>query len=190
MDNYLPEEYVMIIEGLQPIIDEHGLDKVTISGLVRGSIEIQQQPVQAVNRVWKSKTGEVFTIKPSNIKVNLGFALGNTFRLKTLFNQKDIWLVFAIIHMVVNLFTDAVKRVDETSALVLLAVYRLQNGNLEKILDYTKRINPENSNILMDEKTCFKALENLQELKCIELKENGEYILRESVDSSLYSLPN
>ncbi len=187
MDNYLPEEYERIIQNLQPIIDEHELDKITIAGLVRGSIEIEQQPIQAASRIWTTKNGVTYTIKPSNIKVSLGFALGNAFRLKTLFSQKDIWLVFAIIHMLVDLFTDAVDLVDETSALVLLAVYRMQNGNFEKIFDYAQRIKPEESHIEINEKTCYRALENLQELRCIKLLESGEYILIESVDSSLYA---
>lgn len=187
MDNYLPEEYQRIIEELRSIIIAHKLDEVTIAGLVRGSIEIEQQPIHPTSRIWTTKAGKTYTIKPSNIKVSLGFALKNAFRLKTVFKQEDVWLVFAIIHMLVDLFTDAVVLVDETSALVLLSVYRMQNGDFQKILEYAKRIKPADSQIIIDEQTCSDALENLQDLKCIILQENGEYILRESVDSSLYS---
>jgi len=186
MNNYVPEEYENIIEKLHPIINEHGLDEITIAGLVRGSVEVEQQPIQPASRIWTTKSGQTYTVKPSNIKVNLEFALKNTFRLKTIFSQKDVWLVFAIIYMIVDLFTEAVELIDETSALVLLAVYRRQNGSLQEVFEYAKKIKPLDSKLNIDEQVCYEALERLQELRCIILQEDGKYILRESVDSSLY----
>ena len=104
-------------------------------------------------------------MKPANIKVNLSFALANAFRLKTLFSQKDIWLVLAIIHLIVDLFTSAVKRVDEASALILLATFRLQEATSLEIKEYASKILPQSSNLIINDKLVQEALDNLEELK-------------------------
>lgn len=186
MDNYIPEEYVEIIKSLSCIIEKYHLDEVTISGLVRGGVEVEQQLIQPVARVWRSKDGNMYTTKPSNIKVNLRFALDNAFRLKTTFLQKDIWLVLALIYMIVNLYTNATKKVDEISALILLSIYRVQKGDSVRIFEYAKKILPIESEIILTEENYQRALINLEELKCIELVD-GEYQICESVDSSLYA---
>lgn len=186
MNNYIPEEYDKIIGDLKPIIDKYNLDQVMVSGLVRGIIEVEQQPVLPVSRVWKSKNGNSYTVKPSNIKVNLVFALGNAFRLKTIFSQKDVWLILAIIYLIADLYTNATEKVDEISSIVLLAVYRMQKGDAERILNYAKEIQPKDSGALLEAKSCVEALNNLEELRCIELVD-GEYRVCESIDSSLYS---
>lgn len=185
IEMYLPEDYQKIIENLNSAIAQYGLDEVTIAGVVRGSIEVEQQPIHPVSRVWKSKSGETFSVKASNIKVNLNYALKTAFRIKTVFVQKDVWLAAAIIHMIVDLFTDAKKLVDEKTAIILLAVFRLQNGDIERIMQYAQTIIPKESGIELNKTQCQEALDNLESLQCIEIKD-GEYIVRESIDSSLY----
>lgn len=186
MNDYIPEEYSKVIKSLEPIVEKYGLDSVMVSSIVRGSIEKEEQPIQPASKVWKSKDGNVYTVKPANIKVNLSFALANAFRLKTLFSQKDIWLVLAIIHLIVDLFTSAVKRVDEVSALILLATFRLQEATSSEIKEYALKILPQSSNLIINDKLVQEALDNLEELKCIRL-DNGRYSVIETIGSSLYS---
>lgn len=186
MNDYIPEEYSEAIKSLQPIIDKYGLDSVMISSIVRGSIEKEERPIPPASKVWKAKDGNVYTVKPANIKVNLSFALSNAFRLKTVFAQKDIWLVLAIIYLVVDMFTSAVKKVDEMSALILLAVFRLQNAEKKEISEYAEKILPSNSCLCISDDNVQKALDNLEELKCIKY-ENAKYSVIETIGSSLYS---
>lgn len=186
MNDYIPEEYSKAIKSLEPIVEKYDLDPVMVASIVRGSIEKEDQPIQPASRVWKSKDGNVYTVKPENIKVNLSFALTNAFRLKTIFSQKDIWLVMAIIHLIVDMFTSAVKRVDEMSSLILLAIFRLQEAEKVEIKEYTLKILPKDSNIIITDETVQKALDNLEELKCIKL-DDGKYSIIETIGSSLYS---
>lgn len=186
MNDYIPEEYSKAIKSLEPIVEKYDLDPVMVASIVRGCIEKEDQPIQPASRVWKSKDGNVYTVKPENIKVNLSFALANAFRLKTIFSQKDIWLVLAIIHLIVDMFTSAVKRVDEMSSLILLAIFRLQEAEKVAIKEYTLKILPKDSNIIITDETVQKALDNLEELKCIKL-DDGKYSIIETIGSSLYS---
>lgn len=186
MNDYIPEEYSKAIKSLEPIVEKYELDPVMVSSIVRGSIEKEDQPIQPASRVWKSKDGNVYTVKPTNIKVNLSFALANAFRLKTIFSQKDIWLVLAIIHLIVDMFTSAVKRVDEMSSLILLAIFRLQESEKVEIKEYALKILPKDSNMIITDEMVQKALDNLEELKCIKL-DDGKYSIIETIGSSLYS---
>lgn len=186
MNDYIPEEYSKAIKSLEPIVEKYELDSIMISSIIRGSIEKEEQPIQPASKVWKSKDGNVYTVKPANIKVNLSFALANAFRLKTMFSQKDIWLVLAIIYLIVDLFTSAVKKVDEESALILLVIFRLQEAEKSKIKEYALKIVPQSSNMIIDDKLVQEALDNLEELKCIRL-DNGKYSVIETIGSSLYS---
>lgn len=186
MNDYIPEEYSKAIKSLEPIIQKYGLDVVMVSSIVRGSIEKEDQPIQPASKVWKSKDGNVYTVKPANVKVNLSFALANAFRLKTMFSQKDIWLVLAIIYLIVDMFTSAIKKVDEISALILLAIFRLQEAEKTEIKEYALKIVPQNSNIIINDKVVQEALDNLEELKCIKL-DDSRYSVIETIGSSLYS---
>lgn len=186
MNDYIPEEYSKAIKSLEPIVEKYELDPVMVSSIVRGSIEKEERPIQPASKVWKSKDGNVYTVKPANIKVNLSFALANAFRLKTVFSQKDIWLVLAIIHLIVDMFTSAIKRVDEISSLILLAIFRLQEAEKSEIKEYALKILPQDSNIIITDELVQEALDNLEELKCIKL-DNGKYSVIETIGSSLYS---
>lgn len=189
MNDYIPEEYSEAIKSLEPIIEKYELDPIMVSSIVRGTVEKEEEPIQPASKVWKSKDGNVYTVKPANIKINLSFALANAFRLKTVFSQKDIWLVLAIIHLIVDMFTSAVKKVDEPSALILLAIYRLQAAEKEEISEYALKILPSDSNIIITDEVVQDALDNLEELKCINL-EDGKYSVIETIASSLYSYEN
>lgn len=76
----------MALKALEPIIEKYELDPVMLSSIVRGTVEVEEQPIPPASKVWKSKDNKVYTIKPSNIKINLSFALANAFRLKTVKN--------------------------------------------------------------------------------------------------------
>lgn len=184
MDKYIPKGYKEIIDMLEPIIDEYDLDKISVESLVRSSIEVEEQPVQPVTMLWKSKDGNIYSAKPSNIKMNLRFALSTAFRMKTVISQKDLWLALAIVHLVVDLFAGTVKKIDEISGLILLAVYRLQSADEKRIFEYAKEICPEEKLGIINETSVKIALDHLEEWGCIKL-EQGRYVLNETVSGSM-----
>lgn len=185
MNEYLPEEYSSAIEMLNPIVEKYGLDPILVNSIVRGAVEKELQPIQPASTIWKSKKGNTYSLKPANVKVNLSFALSNAFRLRTVFEQKDIWLVLAILHLAIDLFTSAVEKVDEVSSLVLLATFRLQEASKEEIIKYATKIRPKESKLIITDELVQTALDNLEDLRCVELKE-GKYHVIETIDSSLY----
>lgn len=184
MEKYIPETYKLAINMLEPMIKKYDLDRITLESLVRSSIEIEEQDIQPVTAIWRNKKGQIYSTKASNIKVNLSFALSSLFRLKTSLNQKDFWLVLAIIHLIVDLFTMATKEVDEFSAVVLVGVYRLQHANIEKIMEYIKEICPKDLNSKVTIDSINEALKKLESWGCISVL-NGEYIVNETVKASM-----
>ncbi len=184
MDMCIPEEYTRIISMLEPVIKEYNLDEISVKSLVRSSIEVEEQPIQPATVVWKSKDGKIYSTKPSNIKVNLKFALSTIFRLKTVISQKDIWVALAVLHLVVDLFTNSAIEIDELAGLALLSVYRLQHADEERLLKYAEEICPEEKHEMVQKDDFVLSLARLEEWGCIK-KEQGEYILNETVTSSM-----
>lgn len=180
----IPEVYTEIINMLEPVIKQYDLDEISVKSLVRSSIEIEKQPIQPATVVWKSKDGNSYSTKPSNIKVNLKFALSTVFRLKTIINQEDIWLVLAILHLIVDLFTCSTTKIDELTGLALLSVYRLQHADEERLFGYAKEICPKGKEELLQKSDFELSLARLEEWGCIKM-EQGEYILNETVTSSM-----
>ena len=184
MEKFIPESYNTVINLLQPVIEKYDLDKITVESLIRSSIEVDEQEIQPVTAVWKSKKGVVYSTKASNIKVNLKFALSSLFRLKTTLSQKDIWLGLAIIYLIVDLFTSATKEIDELSAVVLVSVYRLQSGNNERIKQYAKEICPAPLSDKLQFENVDESLQKLESWGCISC-EDGNYMVNEKVMTSM-----
>ena len=184
MEKFIPESYNTVINLLQTVIEKYDLDKITVESLVRSSIEIDEHEIQPVTTIWKSRKGTVYSTKPSNIKVNLKFALSSIFRLKTTLNQEDIWLGLAIIHLIVDLFTSATQEIDELSAVVLVSVYRLQNGNTERIKQYAKEICPSSLSDKLQSENIDDSLAKLESWGCISCEE-GNYLVNEKVMASM-----
>lgn len=184
MDMCIPEEYTEIVDILEPVIKKYDLDEISVKSLVRSSIEIEEQPIQPATLIWKSKDGNSYSVKPSNIKVNLKFALSTVFRLKTIITQKDIWFVLAILHLVVDLFIDPKVKIDELAGVALISVYRLQRANKERLFLYAKDVCPSKKKEILKENDFELALARLEEWGCVKMVQ-GEYVLSETVTSSM-----
>lgn len=175
----IPEEYNIIEQKLKPIIEKYKLDEVSVNSLVRSSIAIEERNAPRASVIWETRDGKIYSTKPNNLKINLKFALSTIFRLKTTSSQKDIWLVLAILHIVVDLLTSCTKEITEFSGLVLISIYRLQHADKEHITQYMREICPDKEKEL-EESDLESALQDLEEWGCIRL-ENGEYFLNEVV---------
>lgn len=184
MEKYIPKNYKIAIDMLEPVINKYKLDKIAVESLVRSSIEIEDQEIQPVTAIWRSTNGKVYSTKPSNIKVNLKFALDLAFRLKTTFTQKDIWFGIAIIDIIVALFTSATKEIDEFSSIVLLSVYRRQHRNIEEIIEYVEKICSKNSKNDISKEIIKESLEKLESWGCIRCID-GLYEISETVTASM-----
>lgn len=184
MERYIPEIYKTVVDKLEPVIGQYNLDKITVESLLRSSIEIEEQDIQPVTAVWKNKKGKTYSTKASNIKVNLKFALSSLFRLKTTLSEKDFWLVLAIIHLIVDLFTMATQEVDEFSSVVMIAVYRLQHGDMERLVTYIEEICPADLRAAISSENIEESLNKLESWGCISCL-NGKYEVNESVTASM-----
>ena len=184
MEKFIPELYNEVAVLLQPVIEKYNLDKITVESLVRSSIEVEEQELQPVTAIWKSKKGISYSTKASNIKVNLKFALSSIFRLKTTFTQEDFWLGLAILRLIVDLFTSATQELDELSAVVLIGVYRLQNSDIERLERYIKEICPETMVAQVTHENVEDALYKLEKWGCVSCID-GNYLVNETVTASM-----
>lgn len=184
MEKYIPETYNHVIKMLEPVIEKYDLDKITIESLVRSSIEVEEQMIQPVTAVWRSKSGKMYSTKASNIKVSLQFALTIVFRLKTVWGMKDIWLGIAIIHMIIDSFISATLEIDEWSSITLISVYRLQHADKKAIFEYAGKICPLNLKKDITEECIDNSLNKLESWGCIALLD-GFYKVNEIVTVSM-----
>nr|WP_295300470.1 hypothetical protein [uncultured Blautia sp.] len=184
MEKFIPETYKEVTSRLEPVMEKYDLDKITVESLVRSSIEIEEQVAQPATAVWKSKSGKIYSTKGSNIKVNLKFALSSVFRLKTTLGQKDFWLGFAIIYLIVDLFTMATEEIDEISSVVLIAVYRLQHGDEKRLREYINHICPSNLEKDITQERIEESLKQLESWGCISCID-GIYTINEIVTASM-----
>ncbi|MDD3278170.1 MAG: hypothetical protein PHG16_04705 [Lachnospiraceae bacterium] len=90
----------------------------------------------------------------------------------------------AIIYMIVDLFTTATKEIDEISALVLIGVYRLQHGDIERIDRYILEISPDNMKEHITRAAIEASLGKLEGWGCVCCLD-GEYVVSENVTSSM-----
>lgn len=179
----IPEEYNKVIEQLQPVIEAFNLDRVSVESLVRSSIEIEEQPIPPASVIWRDRKGIMHTTKPSNIKVNLRFALETVLDLRPVICKEDIWMVLAILNVVMGLFSKITEDIDDFSGLVLVAVYRLRHAETENIRNYVREIDPDKNRKISDE-IFMETLTKLEKLGCIRL-ENGQFALNETINWSV-----
>lgn len=179
----IPEEYNKVIEQLQPVIEAFDLDRVSVESLVRSCVEVEEQPIPPASNIWRDKKGVAHTTKPSNFKINLRFALDTVLGLQPYVCKKDIWMVFAVLNIIVKLFSEMTESIDDFSGLVLVAVYRLRQADAETIRNYVKTIDPDKDRKLSDD-IVDETLVKLEKLGCIRL-ENGKFALNETVNRSM-----
>lgn len=183
MNQYIPEIYKNVIETLNSMIEKHKLDEITVESLVRSSIEIEDPVMELVTQL-RRLNGKTYSIKLSNIKVNLKFALSAIFQLKTIVSERECWLVLAIIQMIVNLFAETVREVDEVSSIVLISVFRLDHGTEDRVCRYAREICPPSLKDKLTLDSIRESLKKLEELGCITCMD-GMYIVLETVTSSM-----
>lgn len=105
MAGYIAPEYEEIEKSLIPFTEEHDLDPVTVSSLIRGSIEVLEPeiPTASVAVIDADNLTSGISVKLKNIKVNLKFALNSIFSFKSVCDAEGMWLILAILKTIVFL---------------------------------------------------------------------------------------
>lgn len=137
MANYIAPEYEDLEKKLSFFSKEHDLDQITISSLIRGSIEILEPEIPTASvSVIDANNLSGQSVKIKNIKVNLKFALNSIFSFKTVYDAKGIWLILAVLKAVMFLVENMKIEFDKKDALVLFCLYRLKSATLDEIVRY------------------------------------------------------
>lgn len=184
MSYYLEPEYVIIERSLEPFIQEHNLDEVTVKSLIRGCVEIVEPELPSVSYVVLNENNIESTksIKVKNIKFNLKFALNSIFSFKSICGLEDIWLVLAILRAILLLVEDMKIVLEKKEAIVLFCIYRLRFATVQEIKEYHDSDNFSNS--VGDEEMSIKeiqeAIKNLQKIGTVDIKD-GKYYIGETI---------
>lgn len=176
-------EYNEIDRMLEPFVAEHELDDITVSSLIRGSIEIlePEMPMASVASIDVNNFTDSWSIKPTNLRVNLKFAFNSIFSVKSIHDAEGIWLIIVILKAIVFLLADMLVTLDKTEAQVLFGLYRLQSATCGSIAEYVNRAlkkNEEDDDIPLED--IQAALDNLEKIGTVKM-DNGKYCMRESI---------
>lgn len=182
MAEYIVPEYEEIEKSLIPFSEEHDLDSITVSSLIRGSIEVLEPeiPTASVAVIDANNLTSGISVKLKNIKVNLKFALNSIFSFKSVCDAEGKWLILAILNTIVFLLEEIKVELGAEEAIVLFCIYRLQSATLEEIIEYVKRISCNGKEIDIQIDGIDDALKKLEKIGTIKL-ENGKYFLCETI---------
>ncbi len=182
MANYIAPEYEEIEKSLTSFSIEHNLDSVTLSSMIRGSIEVLEPeiPTASVAIIDADNLASGISVKLKNIKVNIKFALNSIFSFKSVCDAEGKWLTLAILKTIVFLLEEMKVKLGSKEATVLFCIYRLQSATPEQINAYAKKVkeSTEDTDIKIDDVN--EALRTLEKIGTIKL-ENGKYSLCETI---------
>lgn len=187
MTEFIQEPYNSIMEIMQPIIQEHNLDEITMESIVRSCVEVEEKEIQRAKYIRPGLKGEIYSTKLPNIKINLEFIFSTLNASKAVVKEKSMWMGVAVIYLVYYLFKQSTVKIEnsEIMSLVLFALYRLRRANVKETEEYVKQIAPDNMKKKVTIEVIEKSLCKLEELKCISLIE-GKYILIEKISPMMF----
>lgn len=182
MANYIVPEYEEIERNLVPFSKEHNLDSVTLSSMIRGSIEVLESeiPTASVAIIDADNFNSSISVKVKNLKVNIKFALNSIFSFKSVCDAEGKWLTLAILKTIVFLLEDMKVKLSPKEAIVLFCIYRLQSATPEEIRAYANRVKENNKDADIKFDDVNEALGILEKIGTIKL-ENGKYYLCETI---------
>lgn len=181
MTEYIAQEYEEIEKSLIPFTKEHDLDSITVSSLIRGSIEVLDPgfPRASIAVIDKNPASGI-SLKLKNIKVNLKFALNSIFSFKSVCDAEGKWLILAILKTIVFLLEEMQVKLGVNEAVVLFCIYRLQSATSGEIVEYAKKLKENMGEADIEIEDVNVALQNLEKIGTIKL-ENGKYFLCETI---------
>lgn len=173
--------YEELEEALSSYIDEHELDRVTVNSLFRSSIEFLEPELQTATVVVLDvgKLDETKSIKASNVRIWIKFALGAIFAVKPMLTEKGIWLVLLVLKAIVTLVGDIKVDISSKEAIILFAIYRLQSADAEQIYEYiSNSLSGSYGSVSKDRLN--EGLKKLEKIKTIKLVD-GQYVVNETM---------
>lgn len=182
MAGYIAPEYEEIEKSLIPFTQEHDLDSITVSSLIRGSIEVLEPEIStaSVAVIDANNLASGISAKLKNIKVNLKFALNSIFSFKSVCDAEGMWLILAILKTIVLLLEEMVVELGAKEAVVLFCIYRLRSATAGEIIEYAEKLRENGEKVDIQNESVSDALKNLERIGTIKL-ENGKYILCETI---------
>lgn len=170
-------------DALSDVIKEYELDTVSVRSLLMSSFDFLEPELQAasVAIIYPEDLEKSKSIHPSNIQVNIKFALDTIFAVKSIISTKDFSLVLLILKALVMFIHSATVQIKKEDAIVLYSIYRLQNANIDDIQKYIIKLKEENDDIdIIDEGIIERSILDLEKIKAIELV-NGLYSLHDII---------
>lgn len=182
MAGYIAPEYEEIEKSLIPFSEEHDLDSITVSSLIRGSIEVLEPeiPTASVAVIDANNLASGISVKLKNIKVNLKFALNSIFSFKSVCDAEGKWLILAILNTIVFLLEEMKIELGTKEAIVLFCIYRLQSATLREVIEYAEKLRKDGKETDIQIEDVNNALKKLERIGTIKL-ENGKYYLCETI---------
>ncbi len=182
MASYIAPEYEEIEKNLMPFLKEHDLDAITLSSLIRGSIEVLEPeiPTASVAVIDADNLASGISVKLKNIKINMKFALNSIFSFKSVCDAEGVWLVLVMLKTIVFLLEETKVKLNANEAIVLFCIYRLQSATLKEIVEYTKTLKKNEKNADIQIKDANDAIKNLEKIGTVKL-EDGKYSLCETI---------
>lgn len=169
-------EYDSLLDQVSDLIHENKVDGVTVRSLYQSSFEFEELTPQVASVAVISASGnkDGFSIKPLNIKISFKFALDAIFMSKPLLTEKGIWLILSLLRAICFLLGQAVKTISKEESVVIFALYRLRQADIDRITEYI-------DNGLCDYSIDVKlSLEKLTKLNVVDI-EDGKYYLKELI---------
>ena len=164
MAGYIAPEYEEIEKSLIPFTEEHDLDPVTVSSLIRGSIEVLEPeiPTASVAVIDADNLTSGISVKLKNIKVNLKFALNSIFSFKSVCDAEGMWLILAILKTIVFFVEEMKVELGEKEAVVLFCIYRLRAATSGEIIEYAEKLRKNGKEVDIQIEGVNDALKNLE----------------------------
>lgn len=169
------EDYVF----KDPICDK--LDPITVRSLFRSCIEPEnpELPHSSIVKRDISNPEVAYSLKISNIKLNLRFALDIIIGLNSIYNESKEQLLILLLKVIQYFFSESKVKIDKKQTYVLYAIALLEgNGEgvlEERIIQYAQKNKKED--MITDIDSILKELENLKTIYLLE----GKYHLCETV---------
>lgn len=182
MAGYIAPEYEEIEKNLVPFLEEHNLDRITLSSMLRGSIEILEPeiPTASVAIIDADNLTSGISVKLKNIKINIKFALNSICSFKSICDAEGKWLILAILKTIVFLLEEMKVELGLKEAIVLFCIYRLQSATPEEIVEYAEKVKQNEEGTEIQISDVNDALNTLEKIGTIKL-ENGKYFLCETI---------
>lgn len=165
------------------LAEENGLDIVSISSYLNSVVEYEgtEQERATIFRSIKENSSQLSSYKLSNIKIDVEFALKTLFRTTSFCNAKNRKLIVVLLQLILDIKNESEIIIGKDESWVVYALY-MKGGNgkgleLDILMEYMNKNKPEDIEKDITKDQLEKALDNLEKMKSIELKDGKCFLI-------------